>query len=36
MDFDWYELANNTVKFKYKADSFSENQMGKRFNRLNH
>lgn len=36
MDFDWYELANNSVKFRYKTDSFSENPMGKRFNRLNH
>lgn len=36
MDYDWHELANNTVKFRYKADSFSDNQMGKRFNRLNH
>ena len=34
MDYDWYEL--NGGKVRYKADVFSENTMGKRFNRLSH
>lgn len=34
MDYDWYELNNG--KHRYKADLFSENTFGKRFNRLNH
>jgi len=34
MDYDWYELNNN--KYRFKADVFSENIFGKRFNRLNH
>lgn len=36
MDFDWYELSHQGTKFKYKTDMFSDNPMGKRFNRLNH
>lgn len=34
MDYDWYEL--NFGKQRYKADAFSDNTFGKRFNRLNH
>lgn len=36
MDFDWYELTSNNVKYRYKTDQFTENPMGKRFNKLNH
>ena len=34
MDYDWYEL--NGGKLCFKADSFTENTFGKRFNRLSH
>jgi hypothetical protein len=34
MDYDWYEFKDR--KYRYKADVFSENTFGKRFNRLNH
>lgn len=36
MDFDWYELTTNNIKYRYKTDLFTENTLGKRFNRLNH
>lgn len=34
MDYEWYDLCNG--KYRYHTGTFTDNTLGKRFNRLNH
>jgi hypothetical protein len=36
METCWYQIECQGTRFKYKIDEWTENQMGKRFSRLEH